>query len=43
MCDEAEKYGIKVIVDVIANHTTPTTSAVSQDLICLLYTSPDKR
>ena len=29
MCDEAEKYGIKVIVDVIANHTTPTTSAVS--------------
>lgn len=33
MCDEAEKYGIKVIVDVIANHTTPTTSAVSQDLI----------
>lgn len=33
MCDEAEKYGIKVIVDVIANHTTPSTSAVSQDLI----------
>lgn len=33
MCDEAEKYGIKVIVDVIANHTTPTTSEVSQDLI----------
>lgn len=33
MCDEAEKYGIKVIVDVIANHTTPTTSAISQDLI----------
>ena len=33
MCDEAEKYGIKVIVDVIANHTTPTTSAISQELI----------
>lgn len=33
MCDEADKYGIKVIVDVIANHTTPTTEAVSQDLI----------
>lgn len=33
MCDEAEKYGIKVIVDVIANHTTPTLSEVSEDLI----------
>lgn len=33
LCDEADKYGIKVIVDVIANHTTPTLSAVSQDLI----------
>ena len=33
MCDEAEKYGIKVIVDVIANHTTPTTSAVSLDTL----------
>jgi alpha-amylase len=33
MCDEADKYGIKVIVDVIANHTTPTTDAISQDLI----------
>ncbi len=33
MCDEADKYGIKVIVDVIANHTTPTTEEVSQDLI----------
>lgn len=33
MCDEAEKYGIKVIVDVIANHTTPTTSEISLDLI----------
>lgn len=33
MCEEADKYGIKVIVDVIANHTTPETSEVSQDLI----------
>ena len=33
MCDEAEKYGIKVIVDVNANHTTPETSAISPDLI----------
>lgn len=33
MCDEAEKYGIKVIVDVIANHTTPETDEVSEDLI----------
>ena len=33
MCDEAHKYGVKVIVDVIANHTTPATSLISQDLI----------
>lgn len=33
MCDEAHKYGIKVIVDVIANHTTPETDKVSKDLI----------
>lgn len=33
MCDEAHKYGIKVIVDVIANHTTPATDKVSKDLI----------
>lgn len=33
MCDEADKYGINVLVDVIANHTTTTTSEVSQDLI----------
>ena len=33
MCDEAEKYGVKVIVYIIANHTTPKTDKVSQDLI----------
>ena len=33
MCAEADKYGIKVIVDVIPNHTTPDMSAVSQNLI----------
>lgn len=33
MCEEADKYGISVLVDVIANHTTPTTDAISQDLI----------
>ena len=33
MCDEAHKHGVKVIVDVIANHTTPQLSKVSQDLI----------
>lgn len=33
MCEEADKYGINVLVDVIANHTTPETDAVSQDLI----------
>ncbi len=33
MCDEAEKYGVKVLVDVIANHTTPELDEVSEDLI----------
>lgn len=32
MCDEADKYGIKVIVDVIPNHVTPELDEVSQDL-----------
>ncbi len=33
LCKEADKYGIKVLVDVIANHTTPDLKSVSQDLI----------
>lgn len=33
MIEEADKYGIKVIVDVIPNHTTPATSEVNQNLI----------
>ncbi|MCR4714200.1 MAG: hypothetical protein K5751_07460, partial [Treponemataceae bacterium] len=33
MCEAAESYGIKVIVDVVPNHTTPDVDAVSADLI----------
>ena len=33
MCTEAEKYGIKIIVDVVPNHTTTALDQVSQDLI----------
>ena len=33
MCDTAHEYGVRVIVDVIANHTTTQLSQVSQDLI----------
>lgn len=32
MCEEADKYGIQVIVDVIPNHTTPDLDEISQDL-----------
>lgn len=33
MCDEADKYGIKIIVDVAPNHTTTRTDYVSENLI----------
>lgn len=32
MCAEADKYGVKIIVDVLPNHTTPMLNAVSNDL-----------
>ncbi len=32
MCKKADKLGIKVIVDVVPNHTTPQTSEVSKGL-----------
>lgn len=32
MCNTAESYGIKVIVDVVPNHTTTTTEAISDSL-----------
>ncbi|MCR4940778.1 MAG: alpha-amylase [Treponemataceae bacterium] len=33
MCKAAEAYGIKVIVDVVPNHTTPELSALSADFL----------
>lgn len=33
MCKKADKLGIKVIVDVVANHTTPTLNAINQNLL----------
>ncbi len=33
MCEEAHNNGVKVLVDVIANHTTPQLDKVSQSLI----------
>ena len=33
MCTAAEKYGIKVIVDVVPNHTTKSTDALEEDFL----------
>lgn len=33
MCKKAHKLGIKVVVDVIANHTTPNLTAINKNLI----------
>lgn len=33
MCKKADKLGIKVIVDVVANHTTPTTGSINKNLL----------
>ena len=32
LCSEAEKYGIKIVVDVVANHLNGQTSSVQSDL-----------
>lgn len=33
MCKKADKLGIKVIVDVVANHTTPATASINKNLL----------
>jgi uncharacterized protein YjdB len=33
MCAEADKYGIKIIVDVVPNHTTPHMKYIKKDFI----------
>ena len=33
LCKKADELGIKVVVDVVPNHTTPTTNQVNQNLI----------
>lgn len=37
MCKEAEKYGIKVIVDVVANHCSSSWSAISDNIKNIPY------
>lgn len=32
MCDEAEKYGVKIIVDVVANHCTSSYNLISSNI-----------
>jgi len=36
LCDEADKYGIKIIVDVVANHLAGDHTNIAEDL------KPDK-
>ncbi len=33
MCEKADKLGVKVIVDVVPNHTTPTTDEINNNLL----------
>lgn len=33
MCDEADRFGVGIIVDILPNHTTPTDDQISQTLI----------
>lgn len=32
LCEEAEQYGIKIIVDVVANHINPDLNQVDSEL-----------
>ena len=37
MCDEADKYGVKVIVDIVANHLSDTASKVDPELLANVH------